>query len=95
MRFEPQRNKINPLPRELTTIIIEESSMVGTELFQLLLDAIPEGHQVQLIFLGDINQLSPVFGDAILGYKLIELPAIVLTQVYRQALESPIIRLYP
>lgn len=93
MRFEPQRNKHNPLPRELTTIIIEESSMVGTDLYQLLMDAIPVGHNIQLVFLGDINQLSPVFGDAILGYKLLELPAIVLTQVYRQALESPIIRL--
>ena len=93
MRFEPQRNKNNPLPTELTTIIIEESSMVGTDLYQLLLDAIPPNHPIQLVFLGDINQLSPVFGDAILGYKLLELPTIVLTQVYRQALESPIIRL--
>ena len=93
MRFEPQRNKSNPLPTELTTIIIEESSMVGTDLFQLLMDAIPPNHPIQLVFLGDINQLSPVFGDAILGYKLLELPSIVLTQVYRQALESPIIRL--
>jgi ATP-dependent exoDNAse (exonuclease V) alpha subunit len=93
MRFEPQRNKLNPLPRELTTVFLEESSMIGTDLYQLFIDAIPEGHQVQLIFLGDINQLSPVFGDAILGYKLLELPTIVLTQVYRQALESPIIRL--
>ena len=93
MRFEPQRNKINPLPTELTTIVIEESSMVGTDLFKQLMDAIPPNHPIQLVFLGDINQLSPVFGDAILGYKLLELPTIVLTQVYRQALESPIIRL--
>ena len=91
MRFEPQRNKMNPLPTELTTIVIEESSMVGTDLFKQLMDAI--NHPIQLVFLGDINQLSPVFGDAILGYKLLELPTIVLTQVYRQALESPIIRL--
>ena len=91
MRFEPQRNKTNPLPPELTTIIIEESSMVGTDLFKQLMDAIK--HPVQLVFLGDINQLSPVFGDAILGYKLLELTVILLTQVYRQALESPIIRL--
>ena len=91
MRFEPQRNKLNPLPTELTTIVIEESSMVGTDLFKQLMDAI--NHPIQLVFLGDINQLSPVFGDAILGYKLLELPTIVLTQVYRQALESPIIRL--
>ena len=93
MRFEPQRNRINPLPTELSTIIIEESSMVGTDLFKQLMDAIPPNHPIQLVFLGDINQLSPVFGDAILGYKLLELPTIVLTQVYRQALESPIIRL--
>ena len=93
MRFEPTRNKLNPLPTELTTIVIEESSMVGTDLFKQLMDAIPPNHPIQLVFLGDINQLSPVFGDAILGYKLLELPTIVLTQVYRQALESPIIRL--
>ena len=93
MRFEPKRNKMNPLPTELTTIVIEESSMVGTDLFKQLMDAIPPNHPIQLVFLGDINQLSPVFGDAILGYKLLELPTIVLTQVYRQALESPIIRL--
>ena len=93
MRFEPKRNRINPLPTELSTIVIEESSMVGTDLFKQLMDAIPPNHPIQLVFLGDINQLSPVFGDAILGYKLLELPTIVLTQVYRQALESPIIRL--
>ena len=93
MRFEPKRNKTNPLPTELTTIVIEESSMVGTDLFKQLMDAISPNHPIQLVFLGDINQLSPVFGDAILGYKLLELPTIVLTQVYRQALESPIIRL--
>ena len=93
MRFEPTRNRLNPLPTELTTIVIEESSMVGTDLFKQLMDAIPPNHPIQLVFLGDINQLSPVFGDAILGYKLLELPTIVLTQVYRQALESPIIRL--
>lgn len=93
MRFEPQRNKLNPLPHELTTIIIEEASMVGTDLFGLLLDAIPPNHKVQFVFLGDINQLAPVFGDSILGYKLLDLPTIQLTHVYRQALESPIIRL--
>jgi ATP-dependent exoDNAse (exonuclease V) alpha subunit len=32
-------------------------------------------------------------GSAILGYKMLELPIIELKQVYRQALESPIIRL--
>lgn len=91
MRFVPNRHRGNPLPATLHTIIIEEASMVGTDLHDLLLDAIR--HPVKLIYLGDIQQLPPVFGPAILGFKLLELPVIELTEVYRQALDSPIIRL--
>ena len=91
MRFEPQKCRSNPLPSELTTIIIEEASMVSVELYELLEDAMPHRHQE--IFLGDIQQLPPVFGLAILGFKMLELPVIELTEVYRQALDSPIISL--
>ena len=93
MRFEPTRNRYNKLPRSLKTIVIDESSMVSTELVALLIDALPNPAAVQWIFLGDINQLRPVYGKAILGQKLMELPIIELTQVYRQALLSPIITL--
>jgi exodeoxyribonuclease V alpha subunit len=91
MRFQPSRNSMNPLPREITTLIFEESSMIGTSLYNEIIDALQ--HDVQIIFLGDIQQLPPVFGPAVLGFKLSELPTIELTEVYRQALESPIIRL--
>ena len=93
MRFVPSRNKLNPLPRELTTIVIDESSMFDTSLFELLVDALPDPASVQFIFLGDLNQLPPVYGGPILGRKLLELPVVELTRVYRQALESPIISL--
>lgn len=95
MRFEPGRNAYNPLPESIRTIIIDESSMVSISLFHQIWIAIsPEvRHKVQFIFLGDIQQLPPVFGSAILGFKLLKLPVIELTQVYRQALESSIIRL--
>lgn len=89
--FEPIYNAQNPLPSFLKTIIIEEASMVGMELWNNLIAAIQ--HEVQFIFLGDLNQLPPVFGPAILGFKLNELPVVELTQVYRQALDSPIISL--
>lgn len=89
--FAPTRTMDNPLPEDINTIIIDESSMVSVELFRLLTNAL--SHDVQFIFLGDIQQLPPVFGSAILGYKMLELPTIELTQVYRQALDSPIIRL--
>ena len=92
MRFVPSRNKRNPLPRELKLIIVDEASMVDCDLFQLLIDALPDPSAVQFIFLGDLNQLPPVYGGPILGRKLLELPVIELTRVYRQALLSPIIR---
>jgi exodeoxyribonuclease V alpha subunit len=101
MRFEPTRTEYNPLPASIRTIIIDESSMVAGEpesinansdlLFNQLMRACP--HNPQIIFLGDIQQLPPVFGSAILGYKMLELPTVELTEVYRQALDSPIIRL--
>lgn len=90
MRFVATRNAFRPLPATIKTVIIDESSMVSVELFRELEAALPHG--VQWIFLGDIQQLPPVFGAAILGYKMLELPTVELVQVYRQALESPIIK---
>lgn len=81
-RFYPARNKDNPLPSCLKLIVIDESSMVSTTLFKELEDACP--HRPQIIFIGDLNQLKPVFDDSILGYKLTELPVVELKKVYRQ-----------
>lgn len=92
MRFEPSRSAANPLPH-ISTIIFEESSMIGTDLYAKVIDALPAPHSTQFIFLGDLNQLPPVFGPSILGFKLGDLPIVELTQVYRQALLSPIISL--
>lgn len=91
MKFEPTRHANNPLPSSIKVIIFEEASMIGTDLHQQVIDACP--HAPQIIYLGDIQQLPPVFGPAILGFKLLELPVVELTEVYRQALESPIISL--
>ena len=90
MRFEPSRNQYNPLPEALSFIAFEESSMIGTGLHQLLLDALT--HKVQFLYIGDIRQLPPVFDQAVLGYKMLELDVVELTEVYRQALKSPILR---
>lgn len=91
MRFIPTRNKNNTLPDSIHTIIVEEASMLSIDLYNLITDAL--SHPVQWVFIGDIEQLPPVFGPAILGYKMLELPIIELKEVYRQALESPIIKL--
>lgn len=91
MRFVPYRNKSNPLPQEVFAIVFEESSMISVALYDEVSAALPSS--VQQIFLGDIQQLPPIFGAAILGFKMLQLPVVELTEVYRQALNSPIIRL--
>lgn len=87
MRFIPMRTAKNPL--RITHLVIEESSMLGIDLWLKLYEALPKGCQV--IFVGDINQLPPVFSKSILNYALLTLPVVELTEVYRQALDSPII----
>lgn len=87
MRFEPMRHAGKPLG--ITHLVIEESSMLGIDLWMKLLDALHHG--TQIIFVGDINQLPPVFSKSILNYALINLPVVELDEVYRQALDSPII----
>lgn len=91
LKFEPKRNALNPLPSSLSLVVYEESSMIGTDLYNMMSAAMP--HNPQEIFIGDIRQLPPIFGPAILGFKMSLLPVVELTEVYRQALLSPIIRL--
>lgn len=91
MRFEATRNRMHPIPESVKCIVIEESSMVSVELYRQIEEAAP--HCPQIILLGDIQQLPPVFGSAILGYKMLEWKTVELTEVYRQALDSPIISL--
>jgi hypothetical protein len=85
MRFLPQRNRFNRLPH-LSHIIVEEGSTISTHLHAQFLEAL--SGKAQFIYMGDIQQLPPVFGDAILGYKMLELPVVELKTVMRQALES-------
>lgn len=95
MRFEPLFNADNPLPH-ISCVIVEESSMVSAldgDIYDNLIRALPNPAETQFIFLGDLNQLPPIFGPSILGFKLLELQTVELTHVYRQALESPIITL--
>lgn len=88
MRFAPKRNAGNLF--DFRYLIIEESSMVDLLLYEKIWDAMRPG--TVIIFIGDINQLPPVFGKSIFNYALHQLPVIELTQVYRQAEDSGIIQ---
>lgn len=87
-RFVPKRTASNPL--DITHLIIEEATMVGVaDLWPQLYAALRPN--VQIIFIGDINQLQPVFGASVFNYALVQLPVVELTHVYRQKEGSSIL----
>lgn len=90
MRYLPTRHYLNPI-RGLTHLVIEESGSVGVELYDQVMNAMAT-HPIT-IFLGDLNQIPPVFGDAILGFKLLELPIVELKRSYRTDSDSAIRKL--
>lgn len=67
----------------LDVVIIEEAGSVPRELFYTFMSALPDPQNTTFIFLGDLNQLPPVFDDAILGFMLLALPVIELNTLYR------------
>lgn len=94
MRFVPSWHEKHKLPSSIKTIIIDEASMVPTSLWNMLFEALPYHADLQIILIGDIQQLPPVFGKSIFIHALrAGITRVELTEVYRQALESPIISL--
>lgn len=78
--FKPKKY----LDYDYKIIVLDECSMLPEEMWKLLLS-----HKVHVIALGDKEQLPPVDGDS----KILDSPHVVLDEVVRQALDSPIIRL--
>ena len=83
------RDEDNPLKAD--AVIVDEMSMVDVQLLHSLLQAVPGNKR--LILVGDPDQLPPVgpgfpFGDMLRSGAL---PAVRLTEVFRQAQESLIV----
>lgn len=92
MEFLPKYDQLTPLLQDLEVLIIDEASMVAVDLWNTLAEAIH--HDIQIILIGDIQQLPPVFGKPIFIYALqAGITKVELVEVHRQALESPIISL--
>ncbi|MCL2662166.1 MAG: AAA family ATPase [Oscillospiraceae bacterium] len=85
-----EHNEDNPLDAD--AVIVDESSMIDIELMSSLLRALKDG--CRLIMIGDADQLPPVgpgsmFSDVI---KSGVIPVIALTEIFRQAQYSGIIK---
>ena len=79
-------------PLEVHAVIVDEMSMVDLELMQALLEALRPS--CRLVMVGDPDQLPSVGAGNVLGDMLRSgvIPAVSLTQVFRQAEQSAIIR---
>lgn len=75
-------------------LIVDETSMVGIENFIRLLRSVLDNKNLRIVIVGDVNQLPPVDLGAVLPELLLikEIPVIRLTQIYRQAGNSAIIK---
>lgn len=83
-----KHNAENPLP--VDALIVDEASMVDSELFAALLAALPT--KARLVIVGDVDQLPSIGAGRVL-YDLIEsgvIPTVRLTKIFRQAEESRI-----
>jgi exodeoxyribonuclease-5 len=74
--------KRSELPYDL--IILDEASMVSSDLWRDL-----TSYDIPIIAVGDHGQLPPI-GDS---FSIVNRPGLVLNEIHRQALDSPIIRL--
>ncbi|MEN9653896.1 MAG: uncharacterized protein RL235_8 [Chlamydiota bacterium] len=84
-----KRGKENPLSCDL--LIVDEASMIDTQLMFALLSAVPSGARVLLV--GDVDQL-PSVGPGMVLYDLIhsgKVPVTRLKEIFRQAKGSKII----
>ena len=79
-------------PLEVHAVIVDEMSMVDIELMRSLLEAMRPGSR--LVLVGDPDQLPSVGPGSVLGDMLRSgvVPVVSLTQVFRQAEQSAIIR---
>ncbi|MEN8189975.1 MAG: AAA family ATPase [Thermodesulfobacteriota bacterium] len=79
-------------PLSMDCLIVDECSMLDISLAASLLEAIPENGQ--LVLIGDKDQLPSVGAGNVLGDLMAcgKVPCFTLTQVFRQAAQSSIIR---
>ena len=78
--FEPRYTAANQ--HKFKILAIDELGAFPEPLWNNLLEATPD--DVQIIAMGDINQLAPVGGRPVLPFAAVEWPTVTLTKIYRQ-----------
>jgi len=85
-----RRNHGRPLEADL--VVVDEASMIDTQLMAALLDALPL--DTSLLLVGDVDQLPSIGPGQVLADLIGSgvVPVVRLTEIFRQAAESGIVR---
>lgn len=75
------------LTKHFDLIIIDEASMVNSDIFNDL-----SNFNIPIIAVGDHGQLPPVSSEKD-GFNLMQNPSFILTEIHRQSLNNPILKL--
>lgn len=86
MRFVPTFHNGNKLGYRYC--VVDECGMLSVDLWNTLFDALRPDTEVK--FIGDINQLPPVYGRSVLGFAMSKWPTFELKTPHRAALDNPI-----
>ena len=94
LEFQPRTQSFARGPHDplaVDAVIVDEVSMVDTELFRVLVTAVPP--EAQLVLVGDVDQLPSVGPGAVLSDIIASGAATVveLTEIFRQAAQSRIV----
>lgn len=94
LEADPERGfrRSHTRPIEADLVIVDEASMIDTQLLAGLLDALPDS--TALVLVGDVDQLPSVGPGQVLADVIGSgaVPTIRLTEIFRQAAESGIVR---
>jgi exodeoxyribonuclease V alpha subunit len=94
LEADPQRGfrRHAARPVEADLVIVDEASMIDTQLMAALLEALPA--EAALILVGDVDQLPSIGPGQVLADLIAagRVPVIRLVEIFRQAAESGIVR---
>jgi exodeoxyribonuclease-5 len=96
--FDPNNPKFNqkglPTMRDYKLIIIDESSMINKELFNLIKKEINKTRGTQILFMGDPAQIPPVNEKKSVVFFDTNIEKVELTKIMRQKDGNPLLEFY-
>ena len=92
---EPQFNQIKPSTiSDYHLIIIDEASMINSDLFQLISDEVNSAINTKIVFMGDRAQIPPISEEISAVFGIDTIYHGELTTLVRQSEENPLIKTY-